>query len=118
MLVVLCSVFLFKHKTAYELRISDWSSDVGSSDLDGIASASADGRVSVLYETTLGESRVLKQTPGVIAGLIFSGGGRYLIGVGRDSVADRKSDVTGTGVSVGLDLGGRCTIQNTNATHA
>src|SRR3546814_9667296 len=26
-------VFLFKQKTAYELRISDWSSDVGSSDL-------------------------------------------------------------------------------------
>src|SRR3546814_19516521 len=26
-------VFLFKHKTAYEMRISDGSSDVGSSDL-------------------------------------------------------------------------------------
>src|SRR3546814_19119352 len=26
-------VFFFKHKTAYELRISDWSSDVCSSDL-------------------------------------------------------------------------------------
>src|SRR3546814_17417206 len=26
--------FLFKHKTAYEMRISDWSSDVCSSDLD------------------------------------------------------------------------------------
>src|SRR3546814_18674571 len=25
--------FFFKHKTAYEMRISDWSSDVGSSDL-------------------------------------------------------------------------------------
>src|SRR3546814_1295111 len=25
--------FFFKQKTAYELRISDWSSDVGSSDL-------------------------------------------------------------------------------------
>src|SRR3546814_2648745 len=27
-------VFLFKQKTAYEMRISDWSSDVCSSDLD------------------------------------------------------------------------------------
>src|SRR3546814_1686803 len=27
------SVFLFKQKTAYEMRISDWSSDVCSSDL-------------------------------------------------------------------------------------
>src|SRR3546814_11934317 len=28
-----CCVFLFKQKTAYEMRISDWSSDVCSSDL-------------------------------------------------------------------------------------
>src|SRR3546814_5769881 len=33
-----CCVFFFKQKTAYELRISDWSSDVCSSDLeDGLA---------------------------------------------------------------------------------
>src|SRR3546814_5612875 len=30
---VFCSVFFFKQKTAYEMRISDWSSDVCSSDL-------------------------------------------------------------------------------------
>src|SRR3546814_16947679 len=29
--------FFFKQKTAYEMRISDWSSDVCSSDLGGIA---------------------------------------------------------------------------------
>src|SRR3546814_12263145 len=29
----LCLVFFFKQKTAYEMRISDWSSDVCSSDL-------------------------------------------------------------------------------------
>src|SRR3546814_2675260 len=28
-------VFFFKQKTAYEMRISDWSSDVCSSELDG-----------------------------------------------------------------------------------
>src|SRR3546814_1272293 len=28
-----CRVFFFKQKTAYEMRISDWSSDVCSSDL-------------------------------------------------------------------------------------
>src|SRR3546814_14928767 len=32
--VILC-VFFFKQKTAYEMRISDWSSDVCSSDLKG-----------------------------------------------------------------------------------
>src|SRR3546814_2608206 len=46
-------VFFFKQKTAYELRISDWSSDVCSSDLAeladhvlasaGIAEAAAEG---------------------------------------------------------------------------
>src|SRR3546814_7528414 len=32
----LFSFFFFKQKTAYELRISDWSSDVCSSDLGGL----------------------------------------------------------------------------------
>src|SRR3546814_15897718 len=31
--LVWCSVFFFKQKTAYEMRMSDWSSDVCSSDL-------------------------------------------------------------------------------------
>src|SRR3546814_15205070 len=35
-------VFFFKQKTAYEMRISDWSSDVCSSDL-GIADLLGDG---------------------------------------------------------------------------
>src|SRR3546814_3687395 len=30
------SIFLFKQKTAYEMRISDWSSDVCSSDLHAV----------------------------------------------------------------------------------
>src|SRR3546814_3709778 len=33
--LVLC-VFFFKQKTAYEMRISDWSSDVCSSDLKSV----------------------------------------------------------------------------------
>src|SRR3546814_4535018 len=32
-IVVLFLIFFFKQKTAYEMRISDWSSDVCSSDL-------------------------------------------------------------------------------------
>src|SRR3546814_6467729 len=35
-------IFFFKQKTAYEMRISDWSSDVCSSDL-GIAPGIGDG---------------------------------------------------------------------------
>src|SRR3546814_8677826 len=48
------SVLLFKQKTAYELRISDWSSDVCSSDL------SAQGDVDLLVKT-LGQ-RLVKKT--------------------------------------------------------
>src|SRR3546814_6575907 len=35
---VVCVLFFFKQKTAYEMRISDWSSDVCSSDLIDIGS--------------------------------------------------------------------------------
>src|SRR3546814_3543492 len=35
MYVVVVLFFVFKQKTAYEMRISDWSSDVCSSDLRG-----------------------------------------------------------------------------------
>src|SRR3546814_488985 len=34
--------FLFKQKTAYEMRISDWSSDVCSSDLEAATAAAAE----------------------------------------------------------------------------
>src|SRR3546814_471624 len=35
---MICGVFFFKQKTAYEMRISDWSSDVCSSDLPRLRS--------------------------------------------------------------------------------
>src|SRR3546814_15580233 len=38
---VLCFFFFFKQKTAYEMRISDWSSDVCSSDLFALKQAKA-----------------------------------------------------------------------------
>src|SRR3546814_3336801 len=43
--ILLCCYFFFffKQKTAYEMRISDWSSDVCSSDLtDGLAASDID----------------------------------------------------------------------------
>src|SRR3546814_10751179 len=36
-MILIVVFFFFKHKTAYELRISDWSSDVCSSDLNPTA---------------------------------------------------------------------------------
>src|SRR3546814_7134173 len=45
-----CVVLFFKQKTAYEMRISDWSSDVCSSDLLGL-----EGRLGQLGDQALGE---------------------------------------------------------------
>src|SRR3546814_6576120 len=41
-LLSVCFVFFFKQKTAYDMRISGWSSDVCSSDLFGFAAAADD----------------------------------------------------------------------------
>src|SRR3546814_17030524 len=48
-----CCFFFFKQKTAYEMRISDWSSDVCSSDLWGYNENAAKlglGVVTLLYD--------------------------------------------------------------------
>src|SRR3546814_10373772 len=45
--------FFFKQKTAYDMRISDWSSDVCSSDLAAVAA----GRATYRYNTTLGKKQ-------------------------------------------------------------
>src|SRR3546814_3771136 len=49
-------IFFCKQKTAYEMRISDWSSDVCSSDLDLIASGIQDYLLKPLSADTLRES--------------------------------------------------------------
>src|SRR3546814_3361182 len=60
--------FFFKQKTAYEMRISDWSSDVCSSDLPQgmqVVSAAIGGRV-VSLTRNLGQSVGRGQTLAVI----------------------------------------------------
>src|SRR3546814_15669759 len=52
MVIVLCCFFFFKQKTAYEMRISDWSSDVCSSD---IGTAEQDMTAAVGKGSTIGE---------------------------------------------------------------
>src|SRR3546814_2101169 len=44
------NVFFFKQKTAYEMRISDWSSDVCSSDLHAAAATGGTGDVVAVQE--------------------------------------------------------------------
>src|SRR3546814_4027819 len=54
----MCSVFVFKQKTAYEMRISDWSSDVCSSDLHGTPMGSSiSHQYSVLFRSISSDSK-------------------------------------------------------------
>src|SRR3546814_3669178 len=53
--------FFFKQKTAYEMRISDWSSDVCSSDLAALSPSAAvsnvESRVAAALKPTVWEER-------------------------------------------------------------
>src|SRR3546814_3101439 len=67
--------FFFKQKTAYEMRISDWSSDVCSSDL--VHLYSPDGRYDGLYLRNLAVIQVrdrLARLPGAGDVCIFGSG--------------------------------------------
>src|SRR3546814_14860731 len=89
--------FFFKQKTAYEMRISDWSSDVCSSDLDACAHASAR---ELFLQQAIQSIRIglaLRRTHGladeeaeqlVLAGAIFG----ELAGILRHHVVDRGDD--------------------------
>src|SRR3546814_4400171 len=54
----LCFFFFFKQKTAYEMRISDWSSDVCSSDL----TADAVGDIRYLGVRALVNGQIIAET--------------------------------------------------------
>src|SRR3546814_2651112 len=55
--------FFFKQKTAYEMRISDWSSDVCSSDLDRALMLSAEEWGIVVLSLKVGGVAVLATLP-------------------------------------------------------
>src|SRR3546814_2735149 len=56
----ICIFFFFKQKTAYEMRISDWSSDVCSSDLvDGIVTVAVSGDAQAASVRLVGDDREL-----------------------------------------------------------
>src|SRR3546814_16993921 len=78
--------FCVKQKTAYELRISDWSSDVCSSDLPAAGGG--------LLTADLLATDLVHVAPDLALG-------------GVEQAGDRKSVVQGKRVTVRLDLGGR-----------
>src|SRR3546814_5013177 len=62
--------FFFKQKTAYEMRISDWSSDVCSSDLDGPVEARRGRRTHPVHErlrSSAREQRRVHRRTGAVA---------------------------------------------------
>src|SRR3546814_6568041 len=61
-LVVVVCFFFFKHKTAYEVRISDWSSDGCSSDLRRRAPVRAEREAAVLNPETVERQTMNRQT--------------------------------------------------------
>src|SRR3546814_9435990 len=91
--------FLFKQKTAYEMRIIDWSSDVCSSDLDGGEAVEAEteapiekARAASWGQSSTSYCAARSTSPSPAAP--WSG------------TTDRKCAASGRGVSGQLDLGG------------
>src|SRR3546814_12897240 len=130
MSVCLRKMIFFKQKTAYEMRISDWSSDVCSSDLRRVARALGHGdRQRVMPQRLAYPARPLPgnrrqgEVEAVVRQLRASNG---ICPAGQDGMGlrlfgplqgehvgelDRKSVVSGKSVSVRVDLGGRRIIK-------
>src|SRR3546814_18839538 len=103
--------FFFKQKTAYEMRISDWSSDVCSSDLNpaAVAAAALCVRCAAVAATRAHTTAIADAWR------------RFISVAGRDlaarsagehrAAADRKSVVEGKRVSVRVDRAGLRTMK-------
>src|SRR3546814_13223920 len=115
---VMCCFFFFKQKTAYEMRISDWSSDVCSSDL-AVAHRIAMGCHGQMPPAP--RRRGLYERISDRACLARGAGVAHLWRHQRDhdgADRDRKSVVEGKSVSVRVDLGGRRIITKKNKNEA
>src|SRR3546814_10495368 len=77
--MVSLGVFFFKQKTAYEMRISDWSSDVCSSDLIELIGDMTALRVALnALDTDSGDAPSCARAQGVFAQQLAAGG-RFMI---------------------------------------
>src|SRR3546814_992153 len=101
-------VFL-KQKTAYEMRISDWSSDVCSSDLLSSKQHSKPRRSPAVGRRKT--ARDFKRLPETVPSLPGRAGGLHGPAPGPRRSEERR---VGKRVSVRVDLGGRRTIKKKN----
>src|SRR3546814_19591245 len=99
-------VCVFRQKKADEVRISDWTSDVCSSDLGSRCSAHAAG----LNDVARGAAAVVAILRPARSRDVHN---PSLSRAGPSSESDRQSVVKGTSVSVRVDLGGRPLTQTT-----
>src|SRR3546814_244452 len=88
------SVFFFKQKTAYEMRISDWSSDVCSSDLRLVISTVGDG--SYMFGTPLAAHFVAAEQKLPVLFVVFNNRGWHAVrrstrGMYRDGYAAKAA---------------------------
>src|SRR3546814_17040429 len=97
-LLVVCYFFFFKQKTAYEMRISDWSSDVCSSDLHQPTCKPEHRAATDQHEHDDIQSRQTSHRGALVAP-------EHQV-TARAGKLDRKSVVVGKRVSVRVDLGG------------
>src|SRR3546814_4748745 len=116
--------FFFKQKTAYEMRISDWSSDVCSSDLEGdTITAQLPAGIRGGFGPNLRRFCLMMHAHGQVTtqrmttllndvGVEISK--RQVVRFLTERLEDRKSVVLGKSVSVRVDLGGRRIIKKTN----
>src|SRR3546814_19520154 len=107
--------FFFKQKTAYEMRISDWSSDVCSADLQppSLAITGFDERHCIFRanaKATDLDYTHRSLTPLFNAKIFAKRLGQRLAAL-RAEAADRKSVVLGKSVYVRVDIGGRRIIK-------
>src|SRR3546814_20743029 len=125
-MLICCVMFLFfffKQKTAYEMRISDWSSDVCSSDLaDQRRALDRGGHLAVLdqvglrgreHELAAGDVDLAAAEIDGVEAALHRGDDLIRLAVAAQHVGvgharqDRKSVVSGKSVYVRVDLGGR-----------
>src|SRR3546814_3384715 len=78
---VVCCFFFFKQKTAYEMRISDWSSDVCSSDLAYRRADPSSDRRDDTRESQIDLGGFKRSTRGSNIGDRFSLRGKGIVGI-------------------------------------